>query len=241
MDIELYSGDTKALISTRGGYVTNLSDLNGDILFPKRALKAQDGSEKIRGGSHVCLPNFGPGGESGQEQHGYGRTSEWAVESSDASSVVLTLAGEGEYDGLAARLEYAVDDQELTSALTLTNESTAPLRIAPAFHPYFVHKGKVHVDGQPVNLNEFKEAVFIDGTKHILSTDTRLITLMAGNLPRWAQWTDQLGSYFCLEPTQSGFAFSEDLSRADELAPGEAKTYRFVIGWSTTLENYTDN
>ena len=238
MDIELYKGDTKAIISPHGGYVTNLSDFSGDILFPKRTLKAKDGSDKLRGGSHVCLPNFGPGGESGQEQHGYGRASEWTVESSSADDAVLTLAGSGAYEGLKARLEYAIADQELTSALTLTNESSQPLRVAPAFHPYFVHKGEVAIDGeQKALLDDFKDAVFIDGAKHILRTDGRLITLMSGNLPRWAQWTDQLGNYFCLEPTQSGFAFAEDMSRADELAPGETKTYRFVIGWSSPLEN----
>ena len=238
MDIELYKGDTKAIISPLGGYVTNLSDFGGDVLYPKRILNAQDGSEKLRGGSHVCLPNFGPGGNSGQEQHGYGRTSQWTVESSGTDNVVLTLAGSGAYEGLQARLEYAIADQELTSALTLTNESSAPLRVAPAFHPYFVHKGEVAVDGaQKALLDDFKEAVFIDGAKHIVRTEGRLITLMSGNLPRWAQWTDQLGNYFCVEPTQSGFAFTEDISRAGELAPGETKTYRFVIDWSSPLEN----
>lgn len=238
MDIELYNGETKAIISTRGGYVTNLSDSYGDVLFPKRLLRTKDGQEKLRGGSHVCLPNFGPGGDSGQEQHGYGRTSEWAVESSSADSAILTLAGSGIYEGLQARLEYAVSDQELTSTLTLTNEASQPLRVSPAFHPYFAYKGEVEIDGEKIlALDAFQDAVFVDGAKHIVRTGGRLITLMSDSLSRWAQWTDQLGSYICVEPTQSGFAFSEDMSRADELKPGETKVYRFTIGWSVALEN----
>ena len=97
MDIELYNGDAKAIISTHGGYVTNLANDDGDILFPKRTLKAPDGSEKVRGGCHVCLPNFGPGGDTGLAQHGFGRTSEWVVASKSEAAVELTLKGEGEY------------------------------------------------------------------------------------------------------------------------------------------------
>jgi galactose mutarotase-like enzyme len=238
MDIELYNGETKAIISTHGGYVTNLSDSFGDVLFPKRTLKTSEGVEKLRGGSHVCLPNFGPGGDSGQEQHGYGRMSEWSVVDSSAEAASLKLEGEGVYAGLIATLNYQVGDQEFTSILTLKNTSGAAFHVAPAFHPYFMHTDSIEVDGdKKLLLDDFKDAIFIDGTKHILRTGTRLITLLSDNLPKWAQWTDQLGSYFCLEPTQSGFAFSEDMTRADVLEPGESKTYRFVIGWSSPLEN----
>lgn len=238
MDIELYSGDTKAIISTQGGYVTNLSDSYGDVLFPKRLLQTKEGQEKLRGGSHVCLPNFGPGGDSGQDQHGYGRVSEWIVEASDPTSAVLKHAGTGAYEGLVAELRYQVEEQELTSELILTNESEVPLRVAPAFHPYFAYKGDIEIDGEKKPLlDDFSEAVFVDGSKHIVRTGTRLLTLLSENLPCWAQWTDQLGNYICVEPSQSGFAFSEDISRADELEPGETKTYRFVMGWSSPLEN----
>ena len=236
MDIELYYGNTKAIISTKGGYVTNLSDNYGDVLFPKRFLTTESGEEKLRGGSHVCLPNFGPGGTSGQEQHGYGRISEWRREETDETSATMRLNGKGEYDGLEATLEYELGESELTSRLMLVNSSNAPLRVAPAFHPYFVCRGDIEIDGQKRTRSDFKEAVFLEGTKHILRTDARLVTLSSSNLPLWAQWSDELSDYLCIEPTQSGFAFAEDMARADTIMPGGSRNYAFTIGWSS-LEN----
>lgn len=239
MDIELYYADTKAIVTTNGAYVTNLSDLNGDILFPKRLLTAPDGAEKVRGGSHVCLPNFGPGGESGQDQHGYARVSQWELVASTETTAQLRLEGGGEYAGLIATVDYTIGDCVFESRLTLLNTSDHAIAVAPAFHPYFRHKGVVAIDGaKDTNLDDFKEAVFVTGSKHILRTDSRLITLQSENLPKWAQWTDQLAPYVCIEPTHSGFSFSEDMSLADQLRPGAKHTYAFIVAWSpSTLEN----
>jgi galactose mutarotase-like enzyme len=239
MDIELYFADTKAIVTSNGAYVTNLSDLDGDIFFPKRTLKAPDGSEKVRGGSHVCLPNFGPGGASGQDQHGYGRTSKWKLVSSNETTAQFRLDGTGDYKGLVATVEYIVGDCVFESRLTLENTSDHAIVVAPAFHPYFSHKGSVAIDGsQQAILDDFKEAVFVAGSKHILRTDLRLMTLQSDNLPKWAQWTDQLATYICIEPTQSGFSFSEDMNRADQLAPGNERQYSMTVAWSpVTLEN----
>lgn len=233
MDIELFFADTKAIITTEGAYVTNLSDLHGDVLFPKRTLLTSDGLEKIRGGSHVCLPNFGPGGDSGQEQHGYARTSNWELTTSSQAAATLRLVGEGKYEGLVANLEYTVGDSSFDSRLSLENTSKSDIVVAPAFHPYFSHKGSVTINGdKEANLNDFSEAVFLTGSKQVLRTDTRLITLESEHLPTWAQWTDQLGSYICIEPTQSGFSFSEDITRAETLEPGARQSYTLRIQWS---------
>lgn len=233
MDIELFFADTKAIITTDGAYVTNLSDLHGDVLFPKRTLVAADGSEKIRGGSHVCLPNFGPGGESGQDQHGYGRTSQWEVVSSAQTTAELRLEGQGAYSGLIATLRYEVGDSLFDSHLTLENTSDTAMTVAPAFHPYFTHKGNVAIDnGNEANLDDYSEALFTSGPKHVLHTESRLITLESKNLPVWAQWTDQLGPYICIEPTQSGFSFSEDMQKAESLISGASQSYTLRIQWS---------
>jgi D-hexose-6-phosphate mutarotase len=239
MDTELYEGDTKAIISTNGAYVTNLSDGNGDVLFPKRTLRVDDGKEKVRGGSHVCLPNFGPGGTSGQDQHGYGRERVWERTSATASEATFRLDGSGAYEGLQAVLTYKVGDHEFSSHLTLKNTAQHSLRVAPAFHPYFCHKGVVSINAKAVtNLDEFKEAVFLSGTKQVIHTGSRLVTLQSEQLPLWAQWTDQLANYVCIEPTQSGFSFSEDITRADELETDAERHYTFTVAWSPApLEN----
>ncbi len=233
MDIELYKGTTKAIISTKGGYVTNLADDNGDILFPKRVLMDADGNEKIRGGCHVCLPNFGPGGASGLDQHGYGRTSEWHVVDRSETRVELMCEGVGAYASMDSFLTYEVYESAFTMSLRLKNKGTSPLKVAPAFHPYWYRGGEMPKvnETQYEDLAEFTEAKFIDGHTQHLRVAGRDLLLQSDELTAWVQWTDRLGDYFCLEPSQSGFAFTEDILRANRLEPGGEAMYTFVVAW----------
>lgn len=80
------------------------------------------------------------------------------------------------------------------------------------------------------DLAEFAEAKFISGHIQHLKLAGRRLLLQSDDLTR-VQWTDQLGDYFCLEPSQSGFAFDEDISRGDTLASGEEKNYEFTVAW----------
>ena len=233
MDIELYSGATKAIISTKGGYVTNLADDRGDVLFPKRVLTTADGAEKTRGGCHVCLPNFGPGGEFGLEQHGFGRTSEWRVVTQSQTSIELILAGEGDYADMDSFLRYEVAEGAFTLQLTLKNNGLSPLPVSPGFHPYFYRGGQAPTLAGVTykDLTEFAEVKFIDGDNQHLAVAGRQLTLQSNGLSRYAVWTDQLGDYLCVEPTQSGNAFLEDITRTDTLQPGGQQVYRFTIAW----------
>ena len=233
MEIELYNGDAKAIVSPRGGYITNLANDDGDILFPKRTLRAPDGSEKVRGGCHVCLPNFGPGGESGLAQHGFGRTGEWAIAGRSETFVELTLAGEGEYKGVDSLLRYELQLNSLQMVLTLKNKGKSPVKVSPGFHPYFFRGGQavqlngiMHKDGA-----EFNVAKFIEGEMHELSLAGRMLQLHSDNLTQWALWTDELADYFCIEPTRAGNAFAEQMANADTLLPGAAQTYSFTLQW----------
>lgn len=233
MDIELYNGDAKAIISTHGGYITNLANDDGDILFPKRTLQGSDGSEKVRGGCHVCLPNFGPGGASGQAQHGFGRTSKWLVAGRSATHTELTLAGEKEYVGMASSLGYTLQQSSLEMSLTLKNTGESPLKVSPGFHPYFFKGGQVvQLDGVTyMDTTEFAGTEYADGTTRELAVAGRVLTLRSENLPRWALWTDDLADYFCVEPTQGGYAFADDIMRADTLQPGAERRYTLTIQW----------
>ena len=45
-------------VDETGAYITELYDVDGNqILFPRTMI-----GEKLRGGSHVCFPYFGPDG-----------------------------------------------------------------------------------------------------------------------------------------------------------------------------------
>lgn len=229
MEQELWSGSTKAIVDPMGAWLTNLSDEQGDILYPKRTLEG-----KVRGGVFACLPNFGAGGGSGLAQHGFGRTTEWEVLDKTETSILLKLAQpEGDYSALRAILSYQLHDQLLMAALDLSNDGEQPLRVAPAFHPYFATGGgAVKVDGEDQVLDELAEVVFAEGTQHELGLTDRTITCEASNMSVWATWTDQLGPYVCLEPSMAGFSFLNDTPKPEELLqPGETKTFTVTMVW----------
>lgn len=236
MEIELFKGEAKAIIDPQGAWLTNLSDQNGDILFPKRTLRAPDGSKKVRGGSHVCLPNFGPGGKSGLAQHGFGRSMLWEVSERDDDSVTLLLGGgQGDYESLASTLTYELGERQVVMTLEVANGGQNALRIAPAFHPYVaVPRGvdEVLVSDEHMKLEELIEPQFVIARRQQLVTSQRTITLESKWLTTWARWTDQLGSYVCIEPSLGGFAFLSETPRDEELlGVGEVKTYQATISW----------
>lgn len=235
--IELWSGGTKALVDIEGAWLTNLSDDKGDVLFPKRKLAALDGSKKVRGGSHVCLPNFGPGGLSGQPQHGYGRTSLWTVARQTQAEVTLELPqGSGGYEAMSSTLTYRLEDCSVMMTLKVINNGSERLRVAPGFHPYFRtqdDEGKVIINDQSYDLQDLAGTEFVTGDSLQVVLERRTVTLMSTELTTWALWTDQLSGYVCCEPTLGGYRFEADEPQDDEwVEPGQTRTYAATIRWS---------
>ena len=232
MNITLHTGTTTATITTDGAYITSLADEHGDVFYPLQQLTTSDGERKTRGGCHVCLPNFGPGGASGLAQHGFGRTSQWQVVEHTSDRVELMLRGSGIYAGLESRLVYTVAEHQLAMQLTLVNVGEDELLVAPAFHPYFAYDGVLVLDGQPLaDLAPLAETIFVNGSTRQLVTGLRTITLQSEGLPRWAAWTDGLGSYLCVEPTHSGNSFADSPTHAAALVPGQMARYGVRVGW----------
>ena len=232
MNITLHTGTTTATITTSGAYITSLTDERGDVFYPLQQLTTSDGAHKTRGGCHVCLPNFGPGGASGLAQHGFGRTSQWQVVEHTSDRVELVLQGSDAYAGLESRLVYIVAEHQLAMQLTLANVGEDELLVAPAFHPYFAYDGVPVLDGQSLSdLAPLAETIFVDGPTRQLATGRRTITLQSEGLPRWAVWTDRLGPYLCIEPTHSGNSFADSPSRTTVLVPGQTARYGVRVGW----------
>jgi len=234
--IKLQKSDNKAIIDVHGAWLTNLSDASGDIVFPKRTFELGSDSVKVRGGCHVCLPNFGPGGESGQVQHGFGREVVWTAENVGENYALLTLnEGPGEYKELSSTLSYILEDSHLEMILELVNNGPNTLRMAPGFHPYFslrANETDVKIDDKLISLETMSEVDFIKAEAQTLHTAQRRLILTSDNLPVWGRWTDELGPYVCVEPNLDGFAFLKATPRRDELlAPGAGKKYSFVIAW----------
>lgn len=231
MIIELRSGDKKAIVDTKGGYLTNYADDQGDIIYPKRVITTDTGEHKTRGGCHVCMPNFGPGGNSGLDQHGYGRTSDWNIADSGDDHVTLSLEGQGDYKDMPATLRYSIGEHDLTMELTLTNNGEHVLELGPAFHPYFATSDSLVVDGESFDMAAYNDMVLSDDTPtKVVNTNGRTFVLKANDMPYWAQWSDRLAGYFCVEPSYGGFTFvPENHRRTDMLQPGESKSYIFTI------------
>lgn len=235
--IELQNNATKATVDPQGAWLAQLSDEKGDILFPRRSFTTPSGDTKLRGGCHVCLPNFGPGGQSGLTQHGFGRIVLWKRGESAQNEVTLLLEqGPGEYESLSSKLTYILSEMHLAVKLTLTNQGTTPLRVAPGFHPYFtVSKGTNTITANQTahTLNELAETRFINTEAVALEGAARHLSLTSWALPTWALWTDLLGSYICVEPTVDGFSFLEQAATpAETLAAGASQTYQFEARWS---------
>lgn len=232
MEIELWNGTAKAIVDPLGAWMTNLSDDNGDILYPKRSFKVGD-TTKVRGGMCICAPNFGPGGSSGQPQHGFTRTVAWEVIDKTENSVLLKLVGDGEYKDVSFVVSYQLGDHLLMATLEIANDSSQSVRVAPAFHPYFpTHEQPVAVNGEKQSLDELDEAVFEEGNKQQIETADRQITCESPQLTTWAKWTDQLGPYVCVEPTLAGFSFLNDTPAPEEIIkPGETKIFSFTMVW----------
>lgn len=231
--IELSSGNASAVIDPDGAWVQSLRHSNKNIFFPKTAVKYRQ-ETKQRGGMHVCLPNFGPGGDSGLNQHGYGRTSNWVVETQTERFVSLSLRGEEKYVDLRSVVTYTLGETSFTANLHVENTGTSVLRVAPAFHPYFniePNEESVQLENTPYALSELAGTVFVTGESLILQTRKQRLKLDQENLDTWALWTDQGGSYVCVEPTLGGYRFLEKAQSDELLQPEQSRTFTFTVSW----------
>ena len=231
--IQLRYGDARATIDLNGAWVTELSTDSGDILFPRQELRTKSGDRKLRGGMHVCVPNFGPGGQSGQPQHGFGRTSEWKLVGHDMGyASMILLHGVGEYEELSSMLSFDLDEHSLSVTLSVIIRYDHPIHVAPGFHPYFLAKSGATLDDKLLDFDELNGTQIISGNRRELEVGERHISLYSDELPRWAIWTDQLGPYVCVEPTRSGNSFERPNPPSDELlTPDEQRTYTFTMSW----------
>lgn len=209
--VSLAHSGWQATIDTNGAWLETLTYKEQPMLFPRQSFTLPDGSTKVRGGCHVCLPNFGPGGASGLGQHGFGRDLAWQVvdQSTDMVEITLTIST-GAYSGLIARLQYVLSVNGLQVILSVQNSSTEPLALSPGLHPYFLHAGsEIKINDNAYFVNELHEAVFLDYMPSIIATDTYNFAVHADGLPQWVLWTDGLADYVCLEPSYAGFGFEK--------------------------------
>lgn len=228
--IRLKRENLSADITPNGAWLTNLEQAGKPVLFPKQTFKLPDGSQKVRGGCHICLPNFGPGGVSDLPQHGFGREQVWSVLNTSSTSATLKLIQQhGSYDGLESTLSYDLFTNGIDMTLKLLNNGNDAMRVSPGFHPYFAAKISASIDNQSYSLDGYTEAQIIDGIPERLEVDHTKIMLSTRNLSVWILWSDRLSDYICLEPTYAANSFEYSALIEEYLQPGEDRTYSFSI------------
>lgn len=226
--ITLQNGDSQASIATAGAWLLALHDASGPVLFPRQDFES-GGKFKQRGGCHVCLPNFGPGGDSGQPQHGYGRLVQWNIAEQSSTTATLTCQGTDGYESLHSSLEYRLLSGGVQMQLDITNRANRPLRVSPGFHPYFLAE---NADAVTVNETSYELSQLSDAKKLSEIPDRMLVgsakySLGSINLPQWVLWSDRLGDYVCVEPTLKSDSFAS--GTAPLLQPGETSLYAFSL------------
>lgn len=142
---------------------------------------------------------------------------------------------------LMLRLQGTADGQtELHMALTVTNNGQADIPYAPGFHPYFpVAPGASagdyvvrYSDGQTFqtpgeDLAVMQQRPSTSGAVQVAGPG--LDVTMVSDVPICpAHWTDQPDSYFCVEPTISGYVDDG----VAHVPPGESRTFAVALRYT---------
>ncbi len=230
----LTRGRATAEINTMGAYVNMLRDDKKAIFYPLSEIPDAHGEIKMRGGSHVCLPNFGAPGEFRElNQHGFGRLMEWSVVDLNQDRISLRLKGEGVYQHLYSLIVYELEEKSFTSKLEMLNRGRDELEVAPGFHPYFAidqtEQGIV-VDEEWHELASLAGTVFKERVRKV-DFKNHTIHFETYNINRFAIWTDQLGEYVCVEPTYAANSFSAHPEQNMKLKSGESVSFSYTVHW----------
>ena len=229
--LELNNNFLQLEIDPQGAYITSFKAEDQDIFFPRTQLD-HNGTSKNRGGSHVCLPQFGAAGEFNLKSHGFGREILWQVESQTEDNLtILASKVAGEYEELESRLSFALFNSELEIILSVKNNGENPLAVSPAFHPYFnvADQEEIKIDGETIDITEdkFADSVYVNSPK-LVETDLFSLELEYENLPVTVLWTDKKAAYFCIEPTYNSISFSKSEGYLT-LAAGESATFKYKV------------
>jgi len=209
--IELKNGPFRAQVDVVGGWLTQFSFKETDIILPRPEVGNE--KERKRAGIPVLGPIAGPVKDTAwahlyprQPQHGTRRVSTFSVSELDQAHVVLQHT-DGPKDFLGAWLikaEMVLINSGLRIAEIITNLEAKPRERAVAFHPYFnAQKGMANfrpetLDSAPP-LDESRFLPAIDQFTYQINTG---IEVAVNFTPTPFQIVDWRASdkYRCLEP-----------------------------------------
>jgi len=143
-NIEIKSGDTKAIINPKGASVERFYIEGHEVIFPPKSFQIGD-KVKERGAIPILFPIAGPSPEDHPtlklDQHGFARNMQWVVLNRENESTILQLTATEEtkiiypYD-FVFKNTISVKNSVLRYEWQITNKGNDPMPSAPGIHPY---------------------------------------------------------------------------------------------------------
>lgn len=225
------NNNLRAQINEEGAYVEKFTYKDKNIFFDKKSLPLGD-SYKIRGGMHVCAPNFSDDKLLNElPSHGFGRDENWEVKDYGKNYLKLGLKGLGSYSKVYFEIFYKLLEDGLRTKLTIENKGEGKVPLAPAFHPYFA------TSFEDLGLREYKiekkdlpDPIFISADSMFFTMANREVEIKGiENIGTFTLWSDFLDDYVCIEPTYNGKSFLDDNLEPFYIEEGKTFTQEFDI------------
>lgn len=218
-------------IDLKGAYITDLSYKGKKVLFDRSQIRLGD-SMKIRGGMHVCAPNFSDDKILNElKSHGFGRNLTWKVLDCGEDFLDLGLRGVGTYEKVDFEISYKLEEDGLRTRLLIKNKGTSPVPVAPAFHPYFrTSFDELVISDLVIDKESLPSSIFVDRENLSFKTkDFEIAILACENVGVYTLWSDFLDDYICLEPTYNGKSFADEDKTPFVLESGKDFGQSFLI------------
>ncbi len=205
-------GETRVVVSERGGTIVSLTSKGKDILYP---LREENG--KMRGGCPICSPWFGQS-PRGEKKHGHLRdvkSFDTVVTTDNSVSMKFVRVQDELYPWALHHSVTAIIYPDGVVQLSLVvkrlkDDSDKPAPVLPGFHPYFscqdAGKVEVLIDGKSFSgfSDESKQIPF-GGRYALIKMPGQTIEMKFGKKKmseesKLVLWTDSSDKYVCVEP-----------------------------------------
>ena len=220
-----------AHINEEGAYVESFTFKDKEVFFDKKSLPLGD-SYKIRGGMHVCAPNFSDDKLLNElPSHGFGRDKRWEVKDYGKDYLKLELTGLGSYDKVSFEISYKVLEDGLRTKLTIENKGEGKVPLAPAFHPYFATSFEdLSLRDYKIEKKDLPDSIFISADSMFFTMANREVEIKGiENIGTFTLWSDFLDDYICIEPTYNGKSFLDDNLEPFYIEEGKTFVQEFDI------------
>lgn len=221
----------RAHINEEGAYLERFTYKDKEIFFDRKKLPMGD-SYKIRGGMHVCAPNFSDDKLLNElPSHGFGRDKRWEVKDYGKNYLELELKGLGSYCKVSFEISYKLLEDGLRTKLTIENKGEKKVPLAPAFHPYFATSFEnLSLREYTIEKKDLPDSIFINAKSMAFATkDMEIVIKGSENVGTFTLWSDFLDDYICIEPTFNGKSFLDDNLEPFYLEEGKTFIQEFDI------------